>query len=317
MPTKLHQLNRYLLSMLMLSSLCLISERALSEKTVSVETPEPIGNFALRKSQRPGAFYSFGSKILEPGQVQLAMKPNIFKETGSRFIGSPNTIQFGTSEHTSFFIALPVTLDAQRKTSHGLTDHSGINNLGVQGEYEFLSHASAQQTENAGVLFGITAPTGARNVTSPWTSFFGGGTYTHAWVDWLFFSSAGYLVFEGSEPIRPGNIFYFEVGGGYNLMYESKKSNVNIFCEINGQSSEQDPANKLNLSGGHSLGALMRPSGSALSDGYLLYVSPSLWYSNNDWIVQLGGSIPIAQRWANTPEKVDYYASLAVLYTLN
>ncbi len=296
----------------------MINKQAFSEKIMSAETQEPTGNFALRKSQRPGAFYSFGSKILDKGQVQLAAKPNLFLETGTRYIGSPNTIQFGLSEHSSFYIGLPLTLDMQRKKSNGeVIDHSGINNLGVQGEYEFLSRSSARTAENAGVLFGITAPTGARNVSSPWTSYFLGGTYTHTWTDWILFSSSGYLVFEGNKHIRPGNIFYFELGGGYDLMSESKKYNLNAFLEINGQYSARDPSQSNIGIMNDPTRKIIHPSGSALSDGYLLFATPSLWYSNHDWIYQLGVSIPITQHWKNTTQVVDYFASFAILYTLN
>lgn len=273
--------------------------------------PLPIGNFSLPKSQRPGAFYSFGSKILEPGQWQLATKPNIFKETDARFIGMPNTLQYGLSKYSAVYVAFPATLDLQTKVPSGYHHAAGMDNLGVQGEYEFFSRSSLHDKEEAGVLLGVTAPTGSRQVTSHWTSYFVGGTYTHTWVKWDAFSSMGYLMFEGPFDIRPGNIFYFEVGGGYDLKSETDRYNLAFFCEINGQYSEKRPN-----TGYVETNGVVRPRGSALNDGYLLYVSPSLWYSNKKWITQLGVSVPIAQYWPNTNQKVDYYASLAVLYTI-
>lgn len=81
------------------------------------------------------------------------------------------------------------------------------------------------------------------------------------------------------------------------------------FIEINVQYDQNAPA----------LAFSTKPinmRGSVLNDGYLIFFSPSLWYSNRNWIVQLGFSTPIAQQWANTKETVDYYTSLTLIYPL-
>lgn len=54
----------------------------------AAEQPYPIGNFSLPRSQRPGADYSFGSNILDAGQAQVHVVPDVFKTTGQRYIDS-------------------------------------------------------------------------------------------------------------------------------------------------------------------------------------------------------------------------------------
>lgn len=263
--------------------------------------PLPTGNFSLPKSQRPGAFYSFGSKILDKGQIQVATKPNYFKESQVIFFGMPNQIQYGTSDRTSVFVAFPATLYYEKHTPTTTTRDTGFDNLGLQGEYEFFTRKSLTDSESADAIFGATLPTGSLSVTQHWSGFFFAGSYNHTWVDWIIFSSAGYLLFEGPTKIRPGDVLFYEVGTGRDLISESGKYNLTAFLELNGQYNQVDPALSLFISGINTpvqtnsarnfSNGFTHTTGSVFSDGVLLFMTPSLWFSTKQWIIQLGASL--------------------------
>lgn len=318
-PTKTYYLMLHIIKFIV----CILIVSSISFNAHSNnEDPPPIGNFALPKSQRPGAFYSFGSKILDEGQLQLATKPNIFKETGAIYYGMPNLLQFGVTNDTSIYFSFPATLQNAIRTPTGTTHGSGMDNFSFQGEYEFFSNKNHTDTESADVIIGATIPSGSTKVTAHWSSYFVGGSYTHTWIEWILFAASGYLKFEGPKTIRPGDIIYFEIGSGRDIKCEPGEYNFTAFLELNGQYSKKDPFQSISISeiinpAQPSRRRIVHPSGSALSDGALLFITPSLWYSNQQWIVQLGVSAPIFQQWANTTQKVEYYTSLAILYTMN
>lgn len=291
--------------------LCALLHSTYSSASISQqEEPLPIGNFSLPKSQRPGAFYSFGSKILEPGQVQLRDTPNIFKDTPSRYFSAPFNIQFGTSKHTSFLFSLPITADQVTTNSTGTRHLSGLGNIGLQMEYEFYDRHSLVDTENAGLIASVTLPSGDTAISSPYQTFFIGGTYTHTWTKWILFGATGYLMNEAPARFRSGDILYFESGIGRDIYSKSGQFNFTGFLEINGQYDQNAPSWAFSTKP-------ISQRGSVLNNGYLIFFSPSLWYSNRDWIVQLGVSTPIAQQWAHTTETVHYYTSLTLLYTFS
>lgn len=267
--------------------------------TTPIEPP-PIGNFSLPTSQRPGAFYSFGSKILGEGKVQARITPNIFKDTTAQFIGMPSTLQWGVSDDISLLYTLPATLDKAFRSDHEIKHTSGLGNMGLQGDYQFYERGSHIDKENAGLLLGFTVPSGKRSVSSSVPSYFVGATYTHTWIEWLWFAAPGYLVYEGERKDRPANQWYWELGVGKDLASESKAFCFTGFLEVNGQISEKKPT---------------FTRGELFTNGYILFFSPSLFYANQRWIAQLGYSVPIVQHWVGTKEKVTYFTAFTLIRT--
>ena len=278
--------------------------------TITWDEPPPIGNFALPKSQRPGAFYSGGSKILDPGQIQYNIKPGFAKYTKSYFITSPSQVLFGTSKHTSLFVALPFSLDTMHQFPNGERSHvTGPGNMSVQGEYEFLHRTTSTSIQESGLLLGISAPTSSLRVSPHWSSYFFGATYTHTWTDWLIFAEGALDTFEGPKDIRPGEQFYFNTGIGRNLNPEADDHNLLAFMQFSSSVAQSSPLQRIFAHSSHPLGAV-------LSDGYILFATPSLWYSNKNWIFQLVYTQPITQHWAFTASKLDYFSIFSVTYTI-
>lgn len=264
-------------------------------------SPLPIGNFALPRSQQPGAFYSFGSNILEVGQAQLHANPDIFKETRQRYIDYGVRLLYGTSESTSLLLTLPMSTETVQSVST-----SGFGNFGIQGEYQFYRKASLTDVKKASIIASFTPPTG--NLGTQAYTYFIGGVYNQTWLHWLWYTSAGISQFIKHNGSQPAPRVYYELGAAKNLASESGKYIVTGFLEVNGQYDPKNPTD-------HPV--TRHSGGSVLSDGYLLFFSPSLFLANQKWILQIGVSIPIDQHWLGTRDKVDYFAAAGIAYTIN
>lgn len=269
-----------------------------------LETPPPNGNFALPRSQQPGAAYSFGSNILDPGQLQGRTTPNIFKSTGRRDIGSGVTLLYGTSEKTSLLFSLPIT----PSRTGGQGRHAGLGDAGLQGEYEFYRRSSFKSIQKAAVLASFTLPTGTKDFSSEHVSYFIGGTFNQTWTDWIVFAAPGLLRFGGNPKNRPAPRYYYELGVGRNLTSQSGDYILTGFVEVNGQYDPKEPS---------PTPVTRNSGGNILSDGNLLFFTPSLFFSTKKWIVELGVSLPVTQHWIGTRKQVNYYAGTAIAYTFD
>lgn len=267
--------------------------------------PDPIGNFSLPESQRPGAFYSFGSNIIAPGQVLARVTPNLFQETGRRFVGSASSILYGTSEKSSLLFTLPMT----PSVTGGIGRHAGFGDVGLQGEYEVYKRSSSTDSQKGGVIAGFTVPSGTKGFSSDTFSYFIGGAFSHTWTNWIVFAAPGLLQFSGgSSDKRLGARTYYELGVGRNISSQPGEYIFAGFLEVNGQYDKQNP----------SIHPVTHNSGgSVLSDGNLLFISPSLFFSTKKWVLEAGVSVPITQYWLGTRKKVDYFIGTAIAYTFN
>ncbi|MDP3560365.1 MAG: hypothetical protein Q8R79_08485 [Legionellaceae bacterium] len=281
---------------------CLFSIKGYTEDRE--ETPLPIGNFSLPQSQQPASIYSFGSNILEPGQAQINFTPNVFKSTGERYIGGGSTLLYGTSKTTSLLFSVPATLSF----TNGQVTHTGFGDLGLQGEYEFYHRASSKDKEHLAALAGFTVPSGDTHFTAGKFSYFFGGTYSHAWYNWLWFFAPGVLKFTGPPHKRLATRYYYEFGVGRNLGSQSGRYIFTGFLELNGQYDDQNPTDKP---------VTLESGGRVLSKGNLLFFTPSLWYSTPHWALKLGLSWPVTQDWLGTRNAVNYYAASSIIYTMN
>lgn len=268
-----------------------------------IKQPIPIGNFSLPRSQRPGALYSFGSNIIEPGQLIGKIQPNIYEDSKTRDVGSGGTLLLGTSKKTSLLFSLPITAST-RPSQDGRT--AGIGNIGLQGEYELYHRTSLNDTEQLAFISGFAVPSGTEHFSSPNFSYFFAGTYNHTWQDWIFFAAPGLLQWGGDPKTRTAPRLYYNAGLGRNILSKSGEYIFAGFFEVNGQHDNKN----------RSAVPVTRNSGGRLySDGNILYISPSLFFSTPKWLLQFDVSIPMTQTWLGTRDRVDYFAGISIAYT--
>lgn len=278
--------------------------------------PLPIGNFALPISQRPGAFYSFGSKILERGQIQADVSPSFSRETGLRIIGLPGSIQFGTTDNTSFLLEFPVVVNFNQAFAYGgeIMNVSGTGNITFQGLYEFYKRSSLTDAEEIGAIFGVTPPTGPGRSARRAMSYFMGATYTHTWVHKLLFFAPGYLLTEGPAERRGFNSLFYETGVGIDLGSKTGEYNYTGFIEFNGQYNQKDPASFPIIVPTRTVRFSRSPA--SLTDGFFIGFTPSVRYAGKEWIFQLNFSTPMVQYWSNSDQKAEYLVLLDIAYTI-
>jgi hypothetical protein len=267
------------------------------------EQPTPVGNFALPQSQRPGALYSFGSNIIDPGQLIAKIQPNLYKDSKERDVGSGVTLLYGSSEKTSLLFSLPI-IASTSPSRNGRT--AGFGNLGLQGEYELYHRTSLTDSEQIGFLSGFTVPSGTENFSSKNFSYFFGGTYNHTWQDWIIFAAPGILQWGGNPQTRTAPRIFYEAGIGRNLLSKSGQYIFAGFLEVNGQHDNKNRSTvPVTRNGG----------GHLYSDGNILFISPSLFFSTPKWLFELDLSLPITQTWFGTRDRVDYFTGASIAYT--
>ncbi len=268
----------------------------------AIDQPYPIGNFSLPRSQRPGADYSFGSTIIDAGQAQIHVVPDIFKATRQRFFDYSLRLLYGTTDHTSLLLELPMST----VTTRDVHNKSGFDNFTIQGDYEFYNHPSSTDIEKASLIGSFSPPTGDLGTRA--CTYFIGSVYNHSWSEWMWYAAPGISQFIKHNGEQPAPRVYYELGVGRNISSETGRYIVTGFLEINGQ---YDPRIFTSHPVTHSSG------GSVLSNGHLLFFSPSLFFSNPQWLFQIGVSLPITQHWLGTRDKVDYATAAGIAYTIN
>lgn len=277
----------------------------ISQQLIAADVQQPpVGNFALPVSQQPYLFYSFGSNLIDKGQLLITENPDVFKATGERYLETSTSFLYGINENNSLLMTVPSTFEYKAGEKH----YRGFGDLSFQQEHALYTHNTKSQQFQVASILGFSVPSGSKNLTYETPSFFFAGSVNELTESWAYFFAPGVLVFEGPRAIRLGNIYYYELGFGKNLKSETGKYIFDIFFEINGQFNEKNP------------GGFVGPkstNGTVLSDGYLHFITSALWFSTKHWAYQFGISYPYSQNWNDGTGKVNYYVSGAVTYTMN
>lgn len=260
----------------------------------SKQEPPKIGNFSLPVSQQPAALFGFGGNIIDQGEVQFYFFADYFVGRRRRVSDLIPSVLFGVTDEFSIFINAPFApyLKDGRNRSCGLEDFF------VQLEYSFYDKKTAFYSDQATVVANIAVPTGSIK-KSPNTgfgapSFFLGATFYHELIDWFAFTSHGAILTFSDNRTKIGDQFLYQFGFGRNIP---------SFCgwifawmlELDGQ------YNKKNRIRGH-----LDPN----SGGNVLYLTPSLWISTKEMLLQFGVSASLNQNLFGRQNRVDYAFNL-------
>lgn len=252
--------------------------------------PPKIGNFALPSSQQPAALFGFGGNIIDRGEVQLYFFADEFKGKKKLTIDLIPSVLFGVTENFSIFFNLPFTpsLRDRRRRSRGLEDFF------IQLEYSFYNTKTEEYVNQATVVGNVTAPTGSVKKNPPTgfgaPSIFLGGTFYHTRIDWFLFTSQGAVLTFSDNRTKIGDQFLYQFGLGRNI--SSPQGWVYAWMlELDGQYNRR---NRIK-------GKINRDSG-----GNALYLTPSLWVSSKEILMQFGLSIPINQNLFGRQSKFDF-----------
>ncbi len=282
--------------------LCSSLTHAKNEQTDTQPSQPPnIGNYALGASQQPGPLISFGQNIIDKGQLQFLLEPTYLKMTSQSFLATTPALLYGFSDTASLYISMPVAL----KYTNSTQNSSGASDTSFQLEYELHESSNAKYTTEATLVTTTSMPTGsihkvpATGVGAP--TFFIGTTYDVMFVNWSWFVSPGIYMPATYNGLKQGEQYLYQFG--LNSVFASKE-NKYIFSgmlELNGTYVERN-----------SLSGKTIPN----TGGNTVEITPSLWYSTNNFIAQLGVTIPVVQQLNGTQVKSNYFLSANATWNL-
>lgn len=257
-------------------------DKSNKENTDSDEEKQlKIGNLSLSTSQQPGPLVGFGENIIDIGVVQLFLFGDYYQRRNGHFTDLIPSVLWGVNDQFSIFYNVP-TAPSYKDRKHR---SSGIEDLFIQFEYAFYTQEKKYYTNQATIVFNVTFPTGSSNVIPP-TGFgapscFIGTTYNHTAIDWFYFGSIGSVLPSATKHCTQfGRQLLYEFGFGHNI--SSPKGWIYAWMvEFDGVYSHR---NRIR-------GAIDPNSG-----GNVIFMTPSLWISNEKLIFQLGVGCPLYQR---------------------
>lgn len=266
----------------------------------NAEEPPQIGNFALPASQQPGPFSAFGQNIADKNQAQIYIEPSYLKATREHFLQTEQVFLYAFEDS---FVAL-LTLPAAVSYRMGDRRSSGMSDISVEAEYAFYEHANDSYVGEATVVGELTVPSGSYR-KEPMTgygspSYFLGSTYSYTSVDWYCFASPGMRWIVPKQNRRLGSQYYYQFGIGRNIRSRTNKYILFGLLELNG---EYDSKDKIN-------GSYDVDSG-----GNIVFITPSLMFSTEKLMVQLGVSLPLIQHLSGEQQKINYNAAAVLAWT--
>jgi hypothetical protein len=274
------------------------------EQGVSAPSVQPpsIGLFTLPTSQEPGPFFSFGQNIIEKNKLQIYLSPNYLKVDDGNFFAITPSFLYGLTDSASFFLSTPLAIDYRNGTDHS----SGTGDTGLQFEYAFYQSSDITKYEFATVVTAVTLPTGSIYKSPPTgfgsPAYFFGATFNRSFIEWFWFVSPGISVTTPYKEIRLGSQYLYQLGIGHDILSMKNKYTFSGLIELNGQYTEK---NKV-------FGQTIPDSG-----GNVIFIAPSLWFSTQKLIIQLGIALPIFQHLYGDQVKNKYNIAASLGWTFN
>lgn len=254
-------------------------------------TPAPLGNFALHGSQQPGTLLSIGQNIYDAGQFQISFLADDY--VGNDIYNTDLVFNgvYGITDQFSVLLSIPFAPRYKLQDFHS----SGLEDFSLQFEYAYYTHQRTNFTEQGTVLANITFPTGSDEKTPPTglgtVSFLLGTTYNRAYRYWYMFVSPGAIIVTAHNGTRYGNKYLYQCGLGRVIDFRSKKWISAWLIEVDGQYSQKN---------------LIDFQKDPNSGGNVVYITPSLWFSDNHLILQAGIGKACAQHLFGTQPLNNY-----------
>lgn len=263
------------------------------------EKPPKVGNFSLPISQQPAALFGFGGNIIDKNEVQLYFFADEFTGKERLITDLIPGILFGINESWSIFFNFPFTpiMKDDGYKSRGLEDFF------IQLEYAFYNKDTFMYSDQATIVTNITFPTGSikKNPATGFgaPSFFLGATYYHTKVDWFAFTNQGAVLTTSNNRTKVGDQFLYQFGIGKNI--PSAVGTIYAWMvEVDGQYSRKNRVK----------GKIDRNSG-----GNFIFVTPSIWFSTKELLMQFGVSFPVNQNLFGKQNKFQYALNFDVAWS--
>jgi hypothetical protein len=236
------------------------------------EMPLKLGNLSLPPSQQPGPLVGFGENIVDKGQIQFFLFGDQYKKRKGYFIDLVPAVLYGFTDQLSAFVNLPIAARYKERDQRS----AGLKDAFVQLEYAFYTANHRKSIDQATLVGNVTFPTGSFT-KNPQTgfgspSFFIGSTYNRTAIDWFYFGSLGTVLTTWHSDNKPADQYMYELGFGRNI--PSPRGWIFAWMmEIDGTYASKD---------------MVKGKTDPNSGGNMLFFTPSLWFSSEKMIIQLG-----------------------------
>lgn len=271
-----------------------------TQPSINTEEPPKIGNFALPLSQQLGPLLSFGQNIIGKNQTQFALLSNNLIGTRQHTANISPSLLYQITNDLSVFFNLPIAASYQEDHTHS----AGLGDALAQFEYAFYTKQTTRFSDQATVVANMSFPSGSAQKQPPTGSgaptFFLGTTLNHTSVDWFGFTSNGVTQTTSHDGIKFGDEFIYQFGLGRNFLTRGTQWMFAGLVEIDGQYTQR---NKLNN--------ITDPN----SGGNIVYITPSLWFSSKQLILQLGMGFPAVQNLFGEQKENHYLIAGAFTWT--
>lgn len=260
---------------------------------------EKVGNLAFASSQQPNAFISFGQNILNKGQTQILCLTSYIKGEEQYFINVIPSVLHGITDNLSIFISTPVAVRNKQNKHHSY----GLEDALLEFEYAYFTKEHKTYYDQATVIAAVTIPTGSvhknPNTGNGSPSFFVGGTLSRMGIDWFYFVSSGGFLTTSRNQTKIGNQLLYQMGIGRRIA-SNKKWLFDWMLELDGTHFARNTikGHQDNNSGGH-----------------IIFVTPSLWLSNEHLVLQVGAGYAVYQHWFGKQNRSKYLAALNCAWT--
>ena len=241
--------------------------------------PLPIGNFSLPLSQQVGPLVSFGENILGKGEFITYLDADAYIGDDLYSTDAIPSVVYGIRDDLSLFLQVPLAPGNKRDGSHS----AGFEDMSLQLEYAFYSGSTEVSSTQATFVANVTFPTGSSKKMPPTgfgsTSFFLGPTINYTTQQWFVFTSSGATLTTSSCGTQFGDAVLYQFG--FARDFRSPPGWVFAWMvEFDGQYTWKN-----------TIHGKTDPN----SGGNVIYVTPSLWMSSKQYILQLGVGYPIVQ----------------------
>lgn len=255
-------------------------------------TPEPIGNFALKTSQRVSPLFSLGQNIVDKGD--FLTYGEYVRIKGENFAANDGVLSFlyGFTNKCSIIGVFPVTSNS----NPAAVKTAGIADLFIQVEYEYYEQNYTDASNSCTALCALYLPRGTIETSfnsipaEPFGILFG-GTVSHESETWYAFLSGGAIVRPNRKKNNTGNSILYQCGIGANLEGITNKFIACVLFEINGN---------------YTTPCTTYIQDNLTSGGNFVFAAPSIYLATEKVLFQCGVGIPICENLCGPQSKTNY-----------
>lgn len=264
------------------------------------DSPPKEGNFILPGSQQPGSLIGLGQTIVDRNETQLGIFANPFFGPDSHYVNISPSMIYGLTDQLALFLNMPIAASFK----DGQNYSSGLEDAYFQLEYAVYAKQTNDFSEQATVLSGANIPTGSSTQQPPTgfgsPSYFLGSTFSHVSVNWFAFAASGATLTTAENATRFGNQFLYQGGLGRNIMDIDTTWIIAWLVEADGLYSQKNIKN-----------GITDPN----SGGNVFYITPSLFFSSKEWLIQPGIGFPVIQHLFGVQNKNSYLLALNISWS--